>query len=111
MLAMPRIDGQTRRMDEIAYPRDSASWRVTVWGLRVMGIGLLVVVAGIIALVSSGDAARAVLFAGIGVYVVGLVITVVAITIVFRSFASPRPSFLDMRWVMLRDATHRRPRS
>jgi hypothetical protein len=98
-------------MDELASLRNGGAWRLAVWGLRVMGTGLGVVVAGLIALLWSVTAGRAMVAAGIGIYLVGVVITLVGILWIYRRVKPARPSFLDMRWALLHDAVRPRPAS
>lgn len=109
--------GPTRRlprtiacMDE-ANLRRSAPWRLAVWGLRVMGSGLAVVAVGLVALVWSRGTGQAMVAAGIGIYLVGVVITVAGIVLVYREVPPPRPNFLDLRWSLLHDAVHARSAS
>jgi len=94
-------------MDE-ANLRHSAPWRLAVWGLRVMGSGLAVVAVGVVALVWSRGTGQAMVAAGIGIYLVGVVITVAGIVLVYREVPPPRPNFLDLRWSLLHDAVHAR---
>ena len=97
-------------MDE-ANLRHSAPWRLGVWGLRVMGSGLAIVAIGLVALVWSRGTGQAMVAAGIGIYLVGVVITVVGIVLVYREIPAPRPNFLDLRWSLLHDAVHARSAS
>ena len=97
-------------MDE-ANLRRSAPWRLAVWGLRVMGSGLAVVAVGLVALVWSRGTGQAMVAAGIGIYLVGVVITVAGIVLVYREVPPPRPNFLDLRWSLLHDAVHARSAS
>ncbi len=96
-------------MDDATSLRDSAEWRLAVWGLRVMGLGLAVVAAGLVALLWSRGAGQAIVAAGIGIYLLGVVITVVGVVLVYREVPPPRPSFLNLRWSLLHDAVHARP--
>lgn len=97
-------------MDE-ANLRHSAPWRLGVWGLRVMGSGLAIVAIGLVALVWSRGTGQAMVAAGIGIYLVGVVITVAGIVLVYREVPPPRPNFLDLRWSLLNDAVHARSAS
>ncbi len=82
-----------------------------MWGLRVMGPGLAVVVVGLITLLRSKGAGLSILGVGMGIYLVGVVITVVGIVLVYREAPSPRPNFIWLRWSLLHDAVHARPAS
>ena len=86
--------------------RDGTRWRLAVWGLRVIGAGLAVVVIGLLGLVVSTGVGQAVLAVGMGVYLVGVVITVVGIALIYHVTPSPRPKFLDLRWSLILDAVH-----
>ena len=98
-------------MDKATDPRDSSQWRLAVWGLRVIGPGLAVVVAGIVALPWSTGTGQAIVAVGIGIYLVGVVITVLGIILVYREVPPPRPNFIQLRWSLLHDAVHARSTS
>lgn len=76
-----------------------------------MGPGLAVVVAGLVALLWSTGTGRAMLAVGMGIYLVGVVTTVVGIILVYRAVPPPRPNFLQLRWYLLRDAVQTRSAS
>lgn len=59
-----------------------------------MGPGLVVVVAGLITLLWSTGAGQAILAVGMGIYLVGVVITVAGIILVYREVPPPRPSIV-----------------
>jgi hypothetical protein len=67
-------------MDEVNLPYSAPS--LAVWGLRVMGSGLAVVAVGLVALVWSRGTGQAMVAAGIGIYLGGVVITVAGIVLV-----------------------------
>ena len=98
-------------MDEATNLRHSAHWRLAVWGLRVIGPGLAVVVAGLVALVWSRGTGQAILAVGMGIYLVGVMITVVGIVVVYSEVPPPRPNFIQLRWSLLHDAVHARSAS
>jgi len=60
-------------MDDATSRRISKSWRLAVWGLRVIGPGLAVVVIGLVTLPWSTGTAQAILAVGMGIYLVGVV--------------------------------------
>lgn len=76
-----------------------------------MGPGLAVVVAGLVALLWSTGTGQAMLAVGMGVYLVGVVITVVGIILVYRAVPSPRLNFIQLRWYLLHDAVQTRSAS
>jgi hypothetical protein len=81
--------------------RNGTRWRLAVWGLRVIGPGLAVVVIGLLGLVVSTGAGQAVLAVGMGVCLVSVVITVVGIILIYRAAPSPRRNFLYLRWSLI----------
>ncbi|MGD0256157.1 MAG: hypothetical protein ABSB99_11560 [Acidimicrobiales bacterium] len=98
-------------MDEATNLRNSSHWRLAVWGLRVIGPGLAVVVVGLVALLWSTGIGQAILAVGMGIYLVGVMITVVGIILVYREVPPPRPNFIWLRWSLLHDAVHARSAS
>jgi hypothetical protein len=98
-------------MEDATNLRHSAHWRLAVWGLRVMGAGLAVVIPGLITLLWSTAAGPAILAVGMGIYLVGVVITVVGIFLVYVEVPPPRPNFIWLRWSLLHDAVHARSAS
>jgi hypothetical protein len=106
-----RLPHTMARMDDATNPRNSKYWRLAVWGLRVIGPGLAVVLAGLVALLWSTGTAQAIVAVGMGIYLAGVVITVVGIVLVYREVAPPRPNFIQLRWTLLHDAVHARSAS
>ncbi len=106
-----RLPGTIDGMDEATNLRKSSHWRLAVWGLRVIGPGLVVVVAGVVALLWSKGTGQAILAVGMGIYLVGVMITVVGIILVYRDASPPRPNFIQLRWSLLHDAVHTRSAS
>jgi hypothetical protein len=92
-------------------PRDSAHWRLAVWGLRVIGPGLAVVGVGLVTLLWSTSTGQAILAVGMGIYLVGVLTTVVGIILVYREVPPPRPNLIWLRWSLLHDAVHARSAS
>ena len=84
--------------------RNSAPWRLAVWGLRVMGPGLAVVVIGLVALLWSRGTGKAILAVGIGIYLVGLVFTLLEVRRVYGDVPPPRPSHSRVQRALLHDA-------
>src|SRR5450759_2758296 len=80
-------------MDEATDPRDSSQWRLAVWGLRVIGPGLAVVVAGIVALPWSTGTGQAILAVAIGIYLVGLALAFVEVRRAYGEVQLPRPDY------------------
>jgi ABC-type uncharacterized transport system permease subunit len=84
--------------------RRSAPWRLAVWGLRVMGSGLAVVIAGLVALLWSTATGKVILAVGIGIYLVGLGFTLVEVRRVYGDVPPPRPSHSRVQRALLHDA-------
>ena len=83
--------------------RSSSKWRLTVWTLRVQFLGLFFLLFGLL----FGD--NAIFIVGLVAFLGGAVLTLVGLIGAFRSLPEPRPTFLDVRWVLLRDMVGRRP--
>ena len=94
--------------DEPANLRNSAQWRLAVWGLRLAGCGLFVVVAGIISQVWSTSDGLTILAVGMATYLVGVVVIFIGFIPAFKALPTPRPSFWRLRWALMRDAFHAR---
>ena len=88
--------------------RHSTHWRPAVWGVRVMGPGLAVVIAGLVTLVWSTATGKAILAVGIGIYLVGLVLTLVEVRRVYGDVQPPRPDHARVQQTLLHDALHAR---
>ena len=76
---------------------------MTVWTLRVQFLGLFLLLLGLLIGV------HAVFVVGLVAFLGGAVLTLVGLIGAFRSLPEPRPTFLDVRWVLLRDMVGRRP--
>ena len=88
--------------------RHSAHWRRAVWGARVMGPGLAVVIAGLVTLLWSMAAGIAILAVGLGVYFIGLVFSFVEVHRAYGDVRPPRPDYARVRQILLHDALHAR---
>ena len=88
--------------------RHSAHWRLAVWGVRVTGPALAVVVAGLITLLWSTVAGQAILAAGIAIYVFGLALSFVEIHRAYDDVQSPRPSYARVHQALWHDTLHAR---
>lgn len=84
--------------------RRSAHWRPAVWGLRVIGSGLAVVIAGLVALLWSTGTGKAIVAVGIGIYLVGLVFTLVEVRRVYSDVPPPPPYHSRVQRALLHDA-------
>jgi hypothetical protein len=95
-------------MDEATELRRNPHWRMAVWALRVGYVGLAVVVAGLIVLLSGSTP---------WVLAVGVIMWLAAAAVMATGFLwsrhqlgeSSRPGFWEMRWMLLHDTVH--PRS
>ena len=73
-----------------------------------MGPGLAVVIAGLVTLVWSTATGKAILAVGIGIYLVGLVLTLVEVRRVYGDVQPPRPDHARVQQTLLHDALHAR---
>lgn len=89
--------------------RRSDHWRLAVWGLRVMGPGLTATLVGLVTLLWSTPAGETILAVGMGIYLVGVVITVLGIVLLYRDARPVRLNFIELRWSLLYDAVHPGP--
>jgi hypothetical protein len=96
--------GERPRMEDL---RRSGHWRPAVWGVRVMGTGLAVVIAGIVTLAWSTAATKAILAGGVGIYLSGLAFTLVEARCAYRDVQPPRPNHAWVQRTLLHDALHR----
>ncbi len=96
---------QSPRLENL---RHSAHWRSAVWGVRVMGPGLAVVIAGLITLLWSTGAGQAILAVGIAIYLVGLALSFVEVHRAYGEVQQPRPDYARVRQTLLHDALHAR---
>ncbi len=88
--------------------RHSAHWRLAVWGLRVMGPGLVVVIAGLISLLWSTVAGPAILATGIAIYLSGFGLSFVEVHRAYGEVQSPRPSYARVHQALWHDTLHAR---
>jgi hypothetical protein len=82
-------------------------WRAAVWALRVGYVGLTLVIAGLI-LVWSGSTPW-VLAVGMIIWLVCAVVTAAGVFWGRHVLPEPRPGFLSIRFMLLRDTVHARP--
>ncbi len=73
-----------------------------------MGPGLAVVIAGLVTLLWSTAAGKAILAVGLGIYFVGLVFSFVEVHRVYGDVQPPRPDHARVRQILLHDALHAR---
>jgi hypothetical protein len=102
------VGGRPDRSPQMESLRHSAHWRLAVWGLRAIGPGLAVVIAGLVALLWSTGTARAILAVGIGIYLIGLVLAFVELHWAYGEVPAPRPTYARVHQVLLHDALHAR---
>lgn len=70
----------------------------------MIGSGLTVVIAGLVALLWSTATGKAVLAFGVGIYLAGLVFTLVQVRRVYGDVPPPRPSHSRVQLALLHDA-------
>ena len=89
--------------------RRNAGWRLAVWGLRVAGLGLAVVVGGLIIQLSAAGVGLWMLAVGMGIYLPAVVTVFAGLIPAIRAMPRPRPSFWRVRRVLVQDAVHALP--
>ena len=85
----------------------SRHWRLAVWALRAGYAGLAVVVAGLI--VRSPGSTPWVLAVGMNMWLIAATVTLVEFFWARRELHEPRPGYLAMRWMLVRDTVHTQP--
>ena len=112
--AGPRAEGtgpfgeRDARSPHVTDLRRSAHWNLAVWGVRVWGSGLAVVIVGLVTLLWSTAPAKAILAVGIGIYLVGLVLSLVEARLAYDDVQPPRPNYARVQRTLLHDALHAR---
>jgi hypothetical protein len=89
--------------------RNSRSWTLAVWGLRLAGIGLSFALIGLITRSWSNNVGLTILSIGVVVYLFAVVFIYIGFIPAIRAFAKPRPSFWKIRRKLMKDALHFRP--
>jgi hypothetical protein len=98
-------DPQSPHLEDL---RHSAHWWPAVWGVRLMGGGVAVVCAGLVTLVWSTSIGKAILAVGVGIYLVGLVLTLVEVRRAYDEVQTPRPNYARIQQTLVHDALHAR---
>jgi hypothetical protein len=96
------VEGPAQAPEEL---RRSTYWRPAVWGVRAMGPGLVMVIAGFVTLAWSG-AGIALLAIGAGIWVVGMAFTLVELHLAYEELEPPRPRHSRVQHDLLHDARH-----
>ena len=95
-------------MDEPAELHDDGRWRTAVWALRVGFVGLAVAIAGLI--VMTTGVTPWILGIGILIWLAAAAVTLSAFLLARHELPEPRPGFWSMRFMLIRDTVHARPR-
>lgn len=96
-------------MDEPVQLQNNRHWRMAVWALRVGYVGLVIVIAGVIVLVSGST--PWVLAVGAIVWLAAAVVTLVEVFSARHELSEPRPGLWPMRWMLLHDTVRARSSS
>jgi len=94
-------------MGEWPELEDNGRWRMAVWALRVGFDGLLVVLAGVIALAFGGTSW--VLAVGMFIWLTSAGVTAVGFLWSRHDLSEPRPGFWTVRFLLLRDTFSTKP--
>jgi hypothetical protein len=70
--------------------------------------GLAVVIAGLVTLLWSTATGQAILTVGIGIYLVGVALTLVEVRWAYGEVQPPRPNYARVQRTLLHDALHAR---
>ena len=101
------VPGPLGERPQMVGLRHSSHWRPAVWGVRIMGTGVAVVIAGIITLAWSTAATKTILAVGAGIYLIGLGFTLVEARWAYDEVQPPRPNHAWVQRTLLHDALHR----
>jgi hypothetical protein len=94
-------------MDERPKLQHNRHWRMAVWALRVGSLGLAVVIAGLIVLVSG--ATRWVLAVGVIIWLAAAAaITLTGVFWTRHELPEPRPEYWSTRFMLIHDSVHAR---
>lgn len=109
----PEGAGPLDRPDHIRVARRdelqrSGRWRLAVWGVRMMSLGVVVVIAGLVSVTWSSGAGKVVVASGIGTYLLGAAFTLVEVRRAYREAPPPRPTYAEVHRLLLHNALHRR---
>jgi hypothetical protein len=94
-------------MDQHEALQQIALWQAAVWTLRAAYVALVVVIVGIIVTATGGTSA--VLAVGVALWLVTAVTTAVCFMRARAQLPPPRPGFVAIRSMLLRDSVRRRP--
>jgi hypothetical protein len=96
-------------MDEPPELQSNVHWRMAVWALRAGYVGLVVALAGLIAL--SMGATPWVLAMGVITWLAAATTTMTGFLWSRHELPEPRPRFWSMRFMLIRDTLHSLQRS
>jgi hypothetical protein len=94
-------------IDESAELQRIGSWRMAVWALRVGYLALVVILAGLIAILSG--ATPWVLAFGVISWLAAAAVMVTGFLRARHQLAEPRPGFWSIRLMLIHDTVHARP--
>ncbi len=93
-------------MDEPRELQHNGQWRMAVWALRVGYVGLVVAIAGLIAM-SLGSTPR-VLAVGVIIWLASAAVTLAGFVWSRHELPEPRPGYWSMRCMLIHDTVHAR---
>lgn len=84
--------------------KQNRQWRLAVWALRVGYLALATAGIGLV-LVATGST-RWVLATGVIIWIFAAVVTVTGVVRARHDLPAPRPGYLSMRFMLIRDTVH-----
>ena len=91
--------------------RRTPGWRRAVWATRGIFVGIVIIMVGVLIHGQSRSAGTTLLTVGFFLLIADMAIALIELTMSFRSLPEPRPRFLGVRWILVRDAFRRGPRA
>ena len=91
-------------MQEPPQLQRNGHWRTAVWALRVGYVGLVVAIAGLIALAFAST--RWVLASGVIIWLATVPVTLTGFLWARHELPEPRPRLWSMRLMLIRDSVH-----
>lgn len=102
-----RVDRRSKSPNDDDIRR-SIHWRPAVWGVRVMGVGGVLVVVSFVMLALSTGAGKTILAVGVGIYVVGLAFTLIQLIRAHKDAPESQRNHARVQRILLHDALHPR---
>jgi hypothetical protein len=86
--------------------RDNDHWRLAVWALRTGFVGLFIMIAGLVVVLSGST--PWLLAAGVLIWLVAAAVTLTGVIWARHELREPRPGLWATRFMLVRDSVHAR---